>query len=329
MRKIILIFIFLITVRADEHYQLGEGIQVGSLPLYIGGYFSLDYKYMDGTDRYRVDDVAVLGYGNYKKFSYMLELEFKELYVETHKNGVKKTTRDNKLYVERLYIDYSLNENYTFRVGKYNSPIGFWNMLPINVLRETTSSPMTRYILFPKFTTGLDASYTSYGDGELKINLMLQHNQDIDDEYNNYKIDEHYGFGISYEKNNYTVKLNSGYFHRTDNNVVRSNLYYFLLSAKYEDEKYQVLAELGSQKSKNDYTTDYAGYIQGLYRFTEQHLGILRLESYDNNVNTTSDDIAIVGYTFRPLYPIAIKSEYQFHSKSEQNQFLFSISVLF
>ena len=75
MRKIILIFVFLLTVQADEEYQLGEGIQVGSLPLYIGGYFSLDYKYMDSEDRYRIDDVAVLAYGNYNKFSYMLELE--------------------------------------------------------------------------------------------------------------------------------------------------------------------------------------------------------------------------------------------------------------
>ncbi len=329
MRKIILIFVFLLTLQADEEYQLGEGVQVGSLPLYIGGYFSLDYKHMNSIDRYRIDDVAVLGYGNYKKFSYMLELEFKELYVETHQNGTKKTTRDNKLYTERLYIDYNLNENYMFRVGKYNSPIGFWNMLPINVLRETTSSPMTRYILFPKFTTGIDASYTSYGNSELKVDLILQHNQDIDDEYNNYKIDEHYGFGISYEKNDFTVKLNSGYFHRSNYNGLYSNLYYFLLSAKYETEKYQILSELGSQKSKSDYTTDYAGYIQGLYRFTEQHLGVVRLESYDDNVNRISDDIAIVGYTYRPLYPIAIKSEYQFHSQNERNQFLFSISVLF
>ncbi|MCK4974883.1 MAG: hypothetical protein KAR81_06490, partial [Sulfurimonas sp.] len=90
MRKIILIFVCLLTLQADEEYQLGKGVQVGSLPLYIGGYFSLDYKHMNSIDRYRIDDVAVLGYGNYKKFSYMLELEFKELYVETHQNGTKK-----------------------------------------------------------------------------------------------------------------------------------------------------------------------------------------------------------------------------------------------
>ncbi|MDQ1244698.1 MAG: hypothetical protein QG565_1038, partial [Campylobacterota bacterium] len=51
--------------------------------------------------------------------------------------------------------------------------------------------------------------------------------------------------------------------------------------------------------------------------------------SYDDNLNATDDDMLIFGYTYRPLYPIAIKSEYQFHSQSDQNQFLFSFSVLF
>lgn len=329
MRHIVLALIFILSLQGDEEYQLGKGMQVGSLPFYIGGYFSLDYKHTDDINRYRVDDVAVLGYGNYEKFSYMAEFEFKELYVKTEQNGLKTSTNNDKLYTERLYLDYNIDENYMFRVGKYNSPIGFWNLLPINVLRETTSNPVSSSIIFPKFTTGLGASYLSYAEGELKVDIMLQHNNDISFEYNNYKMDEHYGIGISYAKNDYTVKLNGGYFHNLNNNIIQDKLYYILLSAKYESEKYQILAEVGSQKSKDRYTTDYAGYVQGLYRFTEQHLAIVRVESYDDKINTTADDMLILGYTYRPLYPIAIKSEYQFHSRSSQNQFLLSLSVLF
>ncbi|MCK9472496.1 hypothetical protein [Sulfurimonas sp.] len=329
MRYLSLVFIFLLFLQAEEEYQLGKGIQVGSLPFYVGGYFSLDYKHTDDIDRYRVDDVAIIGYGNYEKFSYMAEFEFKELYVKTEQNGLKTSTNNNNLYTERLYLDYNFNENYMFRVGKYNSPIGFWNLLPVNVLRETTSNPMSVNILFPKFTTGLNSSYISYGEGELKVDVMLQHNNDIDFEYNNYKINEHYGFGVSYEKNDYAVKLNGGYFHNLDKNAVEDNLYYLLLSARYESSKYQILSEIGSQKSKSRYTTEYAGYIQGLYRFSQQHIGVIRVESYDDNVKAIDDDMLIIGYTYRPLYPIAIKSEYQFHSQSDQNQFLFSFSVLF
>lgn len=328
MRLFILISLLLFSLEAKDEYQLGKGVQLGSIPFYLGGYFSLDYKHTDDMDRYRVDDLAILGYGNYEKFSYIAEFEFKEFYVKTSRDGLSKSTTNDKLYTERLYIDYNIDENYMLRAGKYNSPIGFWNLLPINVLRETTSNPITSSILFPKFTTGLNASYLSYDDGELKIDVMLQHNRDISSGYNNYKIDKHYGFGISYEKDDYTFKLNSGYFHNTID-VHDNDLYYILFSAKYESDKFQILTELGSQRSKSRYTTDYAGYVQSLYRFTQQHLGIVRVESYEDSLNTIDDNILIIGYTYRPLYPIAFKTEYQFHSKNSQNNLLLSFSVLF
>ena len=301
---------------------------MGSLPFYIGGYFSVDYKYRDDYSRYRVDDLAFLGYGSYSKFSYLVELEYKEFYVKIDDNGKTETSRDTNLYTERIFLDYNLDENYMFRVGKYNSPIGFWNLLPINVLRETTSSPMSSYILYPKFTTGINASYSSFNEGELKVDITLQENSDIDDEYNNYQIDRHYGFGITYEKSDYTYKVNGGYFHSIEN-TNEDDLYYFLLSAKYESDNYQFSTEIGTQRSDDDFTTKYAGYIQGLYRFREQHIGIVRVESYDNELRDISDNMAIVAYTYRPLYPIALKSEYQFHQLNEENQFLFSFSVLF
>ncbi len=330
MQKIIPILLLILSLHAQEgSYELGKGMQVASLPFYIGGYFSVDYRNIGNENRYRIDDLAVLGYGSYGKFSYMAEVEYKEFFSKTYKGDTSYIKRDTRLHAERVYVDYNFGENYVFRIGKYNSPIGFWNLLPVNVLRQTTSNPLSTDIIFPRFTTGTAVSYSSFDEGEFKIELMLQNNKDLDDEYNNYKIDEHYGFGALYEKDEYSVKLNGGYFHRIERGLLQSKLYYLLLSAKYDTEKYQFLSEIGRQQSDTKTTTPYAGYVQGLYRFTEQHLGAIRLESYDDNVNNKSEDIAIISYTYRPYYPVAIKSEYQFHSISEENQFLFSFSVLF
>jgi len=328
VRIFLILFLLSSLLYSDKEYKLGEGLQVGTLPFYLGGYISLNFLQREQQTEYRVDDLAIMGYGNYDKFSYMLELEFKELYVYKDHHGVTSTENDTHLYTERVYVDYNLDENYLLRAGKYNSNIGFWNLLPINVLRETTSSPKSTYILFPKFTTGIESSFTSYIDGEFKLNATLQYNEGIDENYNNYNTDKHYGIGASYEIDEYTIKINGGYFH-TENNIPEKNLYYMLLSAKYESDKYQILTEIGSQKTKNEYTTKYAGYIQGAYRFTPQHIAILRAESYENKKDDDSDEIMVVGYTYRPLYPIAIKSEYQFHSKDDENQLLFSLSVLF
>ncbi|MCX6052630.1 MAG: hypothetical protein NTZ60_08980, partial [Campylobacterales bacterium] len=61
MYKIIVILILILTLNAEEEYQLGKGKQVASLPLYVGGYISADYSNMNNENRYRLDDIAVIG----------------------------------------------------------------------------------------------------------------------------------------------------------------------------------------------------------------------------------------------------------------------------
>ncbi len=334
MNKIITLLLgLLIYLHAEEEntYKLGNGVQIASLPMYIGGYISMDYYHTDDENRYRIDDIAFLSYGNHNKFSYMLEVEFQELYTITETDGHTVTQNNNRLEIERLYIDYNANANYLLRVGKYNSPIGFWNMLPINILRETTSSPQSTYVIFPTFTTGILTSFSSFKHEEYEIDILLQHNQDLDSNYNNYVVDEHYGFGITYTtKNDLHLKVNAGVFNNIPHNGLASqNLYYALLSAKYENNNFEFIGELGSQRSKHEATTNYAWYTQGLYRFQEKHITVLRVESYDDKMNSNFENIAIIGYTYRPTYPIAIKVEYQFHSNWSKNKFLSSLSVLF
>ena len=313
----------------EYQYKLGDGTQIGSLPIYIGGYLSIDYRHMNGERRYRIDDLAVLSYGNYDNFSYMAEFEHKAFFAKTYVNGSSRSENNSKLHTERLYADYKRDEHYAFRLGKYNSPIGFWNLLPVNVLRDTTSVPMSSFILFPQFTTGFDASYSSLNGGELKIDLMAQRNKGFDDEYNNYKIDEHYAFGIAYEKDDYALKLNGGRFTKTDAAATAKDFNYALLSAKCDTDKYQIMGELGSQSSSDQTTTPYAGYLQGLYRVTPKHIAVLRAEAYKDNVANAKDKIAILGYTYRPLYPVALKAEYQIHSNHNEDQTLLSLSVMF
>ena len=313
----------------ESSYHLGEGMKVASLPLYLGGYFSLDYRNMQGENRYRLDDIALLSYGNYNRFSYMAELEYKSFYVVNENKGKYTTTRDDSLHTERLYVNYAVDENYNFRVGKYSTQAGFWNLLPINVLRDTTSVPMSTNIIFPKFTTGVLLSYKSYNDASLNMDVMIQNNRDLDAVYNNYKMDEHYGVGIGYEKDNLAVKFNFGLFDGLFANSRSQNLYYYMASFKYTTEKIELMGEVGSQKTSQVYTTKYAGYLQGAYHFTQEHIGVLRLESYDDRSLATKEDIAIFGYSYRPLYPVSLKAEYQFHSIHKNNQTMFSISVLF
>jgi len=329
--KILVLILFLIlnSLHAQEEYALGEGYQVGELPIYLGGYFSLDYRKKDEEDRYRVDDIAFMSYGGNDTISYMIELEFKEFYVYTDGDNGYDTQQDNRLYIERLYVDYNINDNYQIRLGKFNTPVGFWNLMPINVLRATTSSPVSTEIIFPQYTTGVDASYTSFKTSEFRLDAIIQNNPPIDDDYNNYDIDKHFALGVSYERNDLTLKLNGGYFSKRDDYYADvDNFTYTLISSEYAHDDYQILAEVGAQRSE-DGDHNYAGYLQGLYRLTQKHIAIMRLESYKDDIENVHDDIAIVAYTYRPLYALALKTEYQQHTKNNENQFLVSFSVLF
>ncbi|WP_457744275.1 hypothetical protein [Sulfurimonas sp.] len=346
----ILFSMFLSLLHAKDSYELGDGVQISSLPIYLGGYISTEYERTKSSDKYKVDDIALLSYGNYQHFSYMAELEYKNFYINKTKDNISFTQKDTSLYVERLYLDYTFNEHYMERVGKYLSPIGFWNLLPINVLRDTTSNPMSTNIIFPELTTGFYTSYTNIKDSELKIDIMLQHNEDIDNKYSNYRINKHYGVGISYEKENFTTKINFGYFnklHRLIEEDYKENeneesdeyyttvsneeqdLYYMLFSAKYDSQNYQFMGEIGRQASPNGPVTNYALYLQGLYRITQKHTAIIRIESYDDEVTTVHDTSSIFAYTYRPAYPIAFKAEYQLHALKQYNKFFLSFSVLF
>ena len=322
-------FLLLSAQDKEDTYQLGQGLQVGSLPIYVGGYFSTNYEHNDNITIYDIDDLAFLSYGNYEKFSFMVELEYKELYVKTKVGDRTFTTKDTHLYIERLYIDYTINENYMIRVGKFNSPIGYWNLVPINVLRDTSSHPITSDILFPAFTTGALLNHTSYQTAEIKVDVSLQNNADLEDDYNNYKIDKHYGLGITYTQNNLSLKFNSGIFEKVPEYFSKKKLYYMLLALEYDSDDFKIMSELGSQKSDNEFTTKYAAYLQGLYRLNEKHNLILRTESFKTNLTPKAQFIGIIGYTFRPIYPVAIKAEYQFHSTNRDNKLLLSFSMMF
>ena len=331
--NLLLIFTFVATA-AEKEYLLGSGVQVGSLPLYVGGYFSTDYQYNtdDSKNQFRVDDIAFLAYGSYEKFSYLAEIEYKDYYTYVWDSNDSDSILNDHLHIERLYFDYMLNETATLRVGKFNSPIGYWNLTPINVLRDTSSNPMLNYILYPKFTTGLNITASFFNSSEYKVDCIIQNNKEIDGNYNNINIDEHYALGMTLYKEDISFKANIGYFHAIASDYKENrDLYYYLFSSAYEDDKYKFMAEVGQQYSSNKTTLEYIGYIQVLYKITSQHMPVMRVESYKSNLENLKekDSSLILGYTYRPVFPVAIKGEYQFHTLSKYDKVYISFSVLF
>ena len=327
--------IFLNSLLFGTEYELGEGYQVGETPIYIGGYFSLDASIYTNKDKShgRIDDLAFLSYGGFEKLSYMVELEFKEFYTKYREGGISSSEKNTKLYTERLYLDYEFNENIQLRGGKYNSNVGYWNLTPINVLRDTTSSPQTAQIIFPKYTTGIDLSYHLFTEYEYVFNLTLQDNNSLDEEYNNFYINKHFGAGFEYIYGNLNVKFNLGYFHKKDHTQKYSDNLYAYGSFLYDNDSFKLTGAVARRvNEKFNALVKLSGYLQGVYEIARKHYPVVRVEYFDTKESVegvTKETSMTLGYTYRPLYPVAFKVEYQLHSQHSENKFLTSFAVMF
>lgn len=311
-----------------EPYEPGHGLVLNEY-VTVGGYFSTEFETGKLRDRVTLDDVAVLAYGDINPmFSYLAELEAVRFYQKDFTDGSENSER--KFHIERLYGDMWVNDAFNVRFGKQITPIGYWNREPINVLRDTTSNPLYSKLLFPKFLTGVDINGYVPGVQNLNYHFFGQSTHDMDEEYINIPNTHFYGLALEQE---FSWEWNGGgsvgeYITQSTGERTR----FVQANLKYESETCIVSAEGIAARTdyrtvRDDYT--FAGYLQGLYRFNPQHAAVGRYEYYDRRHDDYHDHIGIVGYSYRPIYPVSLKGEYQWHSQNDENLFLFSFAVLF
>jgi hypothetical protein len=311
-----------------QPYELGKGYHVDDM-LNVGGYFSSDFTMQGSQDTARMDDVAVMAYGDINPMlSYLAELEAVGFYSKNLTTG--EESGDRKFHIERLYGDLWLSDAYNVRFGKQITPVGYWNKEPINVLRDSSSNPLYSKLLFPKFLTGIDINGFVPGMDAVRYHLFGQNNRDLDQGYIN--IPNTHFFGLAVEKeisNDWSAGGSIGeYIPAVGNQRTR----YVQANVKYDDTTWQVMSEALIAKSNyvqdsDDYTL--SGYAQGMYRYTPQHAFIARVEHFKDHHTQYEDNIGVLGYSYRPLYPVSLKGEYQWHSQNDENRALFSFSVLF
>jgi hypothetical protein len=310
-----------------EEYQLGRGVQINDY-LNMGGYFSAELESNRQSDSFTLDDVAVMAYGDINPmFSYLTEFEAVGFYHKNLTDGIEDG--DRKFHIERLYGDLWIADAFNIRFGKEITPIGYWNTEPINVLRDTTSNPLYSMLLFPKFLTGIDINgYVPQIEG-MKYHLFGQNSRDLDEEYINIQNTHFFGFSVEKE---FSLESTGGgsigeYITKTHQRTrfIQANM-------KYDDAQWQLMSEALVAKSEyNDTQSDYAfsGYAQAMFHYTPEHAIIGRYEYFNDHHSNYKDNIAVLGYSYRPWYPVSLKGEYQWHSQNDENCALFSLSVLF
>ncbi|WP_028079757.1 hypothetical protein [Solimonas soli] len=131
-----------------------HGYALGDSGFNLGGYAAVD-----AADELGHDAAAtlrslslLLSWQGEGRWSFFSELEGENL--ATINADDIGAGHDTELALERLYVDYAWSDALQFRVGKFLTPIGRWNVIHAAPLTWTTSRPLITESTFPTNATG-------------------------------------------------------------------------------------------------------------------------------------------------------------------------------
>lgn len=308
-------------------YEPGGGIELSD-SLKIGGYIALKYENGESANKAMVDDIAVMAYGNLGSHTrYLVELENVGRYERDYKNHT--TSESSEFRIERAVVDHSVSSYLNFSLGKMITPVGYWNQTPINVLRDTTSSPLAATNIFPKLITGIQAYGDVGGIDGLGYMVCAQSNRDMDEKYNNFDIDRFIGVGARYEVGEYSeIKVFAASFEERLTDIKRNFVHF---AYKYQEGYWQLLSEAAYSKVDIGSVSKSiaGGFLQGRYKLNDKNYAAIRYEYYMDAYEQERQHLGVIGYNYRPIYPVSFKVEYQFSSIVDRSKVLCSVSALF
>ncbi|HEY2861725.1 MAG TPA: porin, partial [Terracidiphilus sp.] len=134
-------------------YTLGQGLYFPGLGLRVGGYADFNFYSVQGTKTsYNVRDLSLF---LTQDIGARWQL-FTEIEASNPVDNSGHTDVDNaELDIERLYADYHASQSVTFRLGKFLSPVGEWNLVHADPLTWTVSRPLSTSAAFARHANGV------------------------------------------------------------------------------------------------------------------------------------------------------------------------------
>ena len=334
------VFIVLFSSAIAIEYNLGRGLKAGKFTL--GGYIALIYGNNINNDYQKFDfeELALLGFIDItNKLKFFTELELKNIYIYSSNPSENKGFNTKQFEINRLYFDYLYNDYFKFRMGRFITPLGYWNPIYVIVLRWTTSNPITSVQFYPRFLTGIRFfGLLPFQDDSWEYDIVFQVGEQINEDNNSIIAKDFYAFQLKkYFWTNSTFGITGGYFkkkYRPEeikflgfNLNIKKKFYELTFEYFYSDEKENYY------KGRDYARTSY--YLQGVFRIFPKNYLIARTEYFKDLSDGKHIENYILGWNFRPLYPVSLKAEYKLrHNKLDiidkyDHLILVSFSVLF
>ncbi len=135
-------------------YRAGRGLRFGNIGLNVGGFTTVEFDREDGEPgELTLDGINVLvllqPIDLVRGFA---EIEIGDLFAWT--TDKKSVDSDVQVDIERLYADLSLDDSLNVRFGKFQTPVGRWNLVPAEPFVWTPTEPVVVETAFDEHQTG-------------------------------------------------------------------------------------------------------------------------------------------------------------------------------
>ncbi len=312
-------------------YYLGHGLQIPGTGFTLGGYATGSFDDLSGgSSRLALDNLSMFvwweGQSRWKFFSEIEYENFADIRRESH-------GENDYFSLERLYLDYALTDTSTFRIGKFLTPIGRWNIIHATPLVWTTSRPLVTTLAFPTNMTGLmwTGTLPSIGNGleysmYASSNGQLRTNPDVDPFY------RALGLHLTLPLSPYT-QVGFSYADFSQSRLRSDRKRLVGLDYFWTHDRFELSAEAVYRSSNLGGRRDEKGaYVQLVAPLGKKLYAVGRYEVYRKALEPATTRLRVTGLAYQINPAVILKAEWvagRHNTIHATSGFLSSISVLF
>ncbi len=297
-------------------YTLGQGYNLGAWN--ISGYTSVAFGVPiqnKAPAKIEIDDIALFGQANlhpYLNPFFEIEYAAQPIWID----GQGAFAQSGRFVVERLYNDMQLTEAWTFRLGKMLTPLTEWNQIHANPLVATVIRPLSSYVSFSNFISGVGLYYQTELEWLPNIQVYYQPWEELlpkSLDHSPIRYKNISGFNLQYG-DEFSGRIAFAVQH-AELTTRKEQQTLFSLDGAYDFDDIKVstqffYATIAGSDITRQRNEEWGGYVQVHATINEQWSLVGRSEVFMQRAANKAHYNTVLGINYRPYSVIVWKLEY-------------------
>lgn len=310
------------------------GTALGDSGFNLGGYAAVE-----AADELGADAAAsfkslsvLLSWQGQGRWSFFGELEGENLI--TFNAGELGDDHEAELVLERLHVDYAWSDALQFRIGKFLTPIGRWNVIHAAPLTWTTSRPLITESTFPTNATGAMArGVVSLAGRALEWSVYTSPGEELAPEEDSDPFKEAYGLRLDYDLS-HGLQLGLSFAEYEQKREKDEHKTLYGIDFLWQYQRFELSGEWAYRtRTQGGSSADESGaYVQAVAPLYRLLYGVVRYETFDPAGAGAGLNLYVSGLTWRFRPGWAAKLEYRIATDNSVGQpegWRASLAVLF